>query len=201
MADQQKRCLSCFSLLVNRLHKDKYRSGLESDAAKEQYETFTDSDVKQNLNQFRKFDINKTRLDEFLGAFLIGVPKYKDLWKVCVFIFVLSHGQAPVERGFNINKETEVENLKEESLVALRFIFDEILSRGDDISKFEIAPELYLSCQMAYKRYKEELQMKKDEAQTDRMACKRKLLQEEHAELKIRKKDEEDVIISLGSFC
>ena len=28
MADQQKRCLSCFSLLVNRLHKDKYLSGL-----------------------------------------------------------------------------------------------------------------------------------------------------------------------------
>ena len=97
MADQQKRCLSCFSLLVNRLHKDKYLSGLESDAAKEQYETFIDSDVKQDLNQFRKFDINKTRLDEFLGAFMIGVPKYKDLWKVCVFIFVLSHGQAPVE--------------------------------------------------------------------------------------------------------
>ena len=139
------------------------------------------------------------RLDEFFGAFMIGEPKYKDLWKICVFIFVLSHGQAPVERGYNINKETEVENLKVDSLVALRFVFDEILSRGDDIPKFEISPELYLSCQMAHKRYNEDLEKKKNQAATDKVTCKRKFLMDAHMELKRRKKDEEDVTASLES--
>ena len=184
---------------MNRLHKDKYISGPESDAAKEQYEAFIDFEVKQDINQFRKFDISKSRLDEFLGAFMIGVPKYKDLWKICIFIFSLSHGQAPVERGFNINEETEVENQSEESIVALRFVFDEILSRGDDIPKFQIPSELYLSCQMAHKRYTEDLEKKKNEADADKVACKRKLLVDEHMELKRRKLDEENVVLSLES--
>ena len=37
-----------------------------------------------------------------------------DLLKI---LLLLSHGQASVERGFSVNKETEVENLLEHSLV------------------------------------------------------------------------------------
>lgn len=37
---------------------------------------------------------------------------------------MLSHGQASVERGFSVNKEIEVENLPEHSLVAQRTICD-----------------------------------------------------------------------------
>ena len=39
----------------------------------------------------------------------------KYFWHVCIFIFTLCHGQSSVERGFNINKETLVDNLKEKS--------------------------------------------------------------------------------------
>ena len=39
----------------------------------------------------------------------------KDFWHVCIFIFTLCHGQSSVERVFNINKETLVDNLKEKS--------------------------------------------------------------------------------------
>ena len=39
----------------------------------------------------------------------------KDFWHVCIFIFTLCHGQSSVERGFNINKETLVDNLKEKT--------------------------------------------------------------------------------------
>ena len=35
-----------------------------------------------------------------------------------MFVFVLSHGQNVVERGFSINKEVEVENLKKVSLIS-----------------------------------------------------------------------------------
>ena len=39
-------------------------------------------------------------------------------------------GQATVERGFSINKELEVENLKQENIVAQRIVCDAISSAG-----------------------------------------------------------------------
>ena len=42
------------------------------------------------------------------------------LFSFVKMIMVLSHGQATVERGFSIKKEVEVENLKQENIVAQR---------------------------------------------------------------------------------
>ena len=39
----------------------------------------------------------------------------KVFWPVRIFIFSLCHGQSSVERGFNINTETLVDNLKEKT--------------------------------------------------------------------------------------
>ena len=43
---------------------------------------------------------------------------YKSLFNVVKLILILSHGQATVEESFGVNKEVEVENLKELTLVA-----------------------------------------------------------------------------------
>ena len=61
-----------------------------------------------------------------------------------------------VERGFNINKDSQVENLCEKSLVSFRLVSVEVLFRGDT-SKLDIPPALALSCKQAYSKYKEEL--------------------------------------------
>ena len=47
---------------------------------------------------------------------------YAKLWEVFQIIFTLSHGQAALERGFLINNGLMVENMKEESLTASRFV-------------------------------------------------------------------------------
>ena len=164
------------------------------DAAKEQYDLFLEEVQK---NKFKKFDIKSQRLDGFLGTYMVGEARYKDLWQVCKFIFVLSHWQAPMERGFNINKDTEVENLHEDTLVQLRLVYDEILARGDDITTMEISPELSLSCKQASSRYKEYLAKKNEDVQKKAIGEKRKLLQEEHANVKWTKMDEESIIESL----
>lgn len=39
-------------------------------------------------------------------------------------LLILSHGQAAVERGYSVNKDMLVENLKERSLIALRLVQD-----------------------------------------------------------------------------
>lgn len=43
---------------------------------------------------------------------------YVALFDVVETLLMLSHGQASVERGFSVNKEIEIENLSEHSLVA-----------------------------------------------------------------------------------
>ena len=122
------------------------------------------------------------------------------MWQVCIFIFTLSHGQAPVERGFNVNKDTEVENLEEDSLVAPRLVYDTIVSRDDiDIVNREIPSDLSLSCQLAHKKYEEYHKSKKKVAHKSLMGEKRKLLQDEYAEVKRKKTEEEDIVANLES--
>ena len=56
--------------------------------------------------------MKENRLDEFLRTYIIGKKCYDDLWKVCQFIFTLSHGQSVVECGFNGNKDALLDNMK-----------------------------------------------------------------------------------------
>ena len=65
-----------------------------------------------------KFD---QRVDVFYADY-ISDKGFNSLWNVFVLIFCLSHGQAQIERGFKANKEFEVENLSESSLMSLRGI-------------------------------------------------------------------------------
>ena len=55
-------------------------------------------------------------LDKFLAQFIEKDKILSDLWIVCIFFFVLDHGQSETERWFNINKTMLVENLEETSI-------------------------------------------------------------------------------------
>ena len=70
------------------------------------------------------------------------------LFSFVKIIMVLSHGQATVERGFSINKDVEVENLKQENIVAQRIVCDAISSTGG-ISKVPLVNEMLTSCSLA----------------------------------------------------
>ena len=62
---------------------------------------------------FQVFKSN--RVDKFLAQFIEKDKRLSDLWIVCIFLFVLDHGQSETERRFNINKTKLVENLEETS--------------------------------------------------------------------------------------
>ena len=59
----------------------------------------------------------------------------------------LSHGQSDVGSGFSINLKTELENLKEDNLVALKIVFSELQSKPDFVDYF-ITPGLLQSCKV-----------------------------------------------------
>ena len=73
---------------------------------------------------FLNFDYTKDRLDVFFSEMLETNKSYQDVWNIFKMVFLLSHGQASIERGFSVNKHLLVENYKTQSLIALRRIED-----------------------------------------------------------------------------
>ena len=77
-----------------------------------------------NCETFLAFTIEKDRLDTFLATHVYGVEKFSALWNVMIFVCTMFHRQSNVERYFNINDDIVVENLKKESLIAQRLIYE-----------------------------------------------------------------------------
>ena len=65
------------------------------------------------------------------------------MWKICVFIFTLSHGQSQVKRGFNINQNTLQENLQKKSLVGRRIVSNTLIDNGKCAHDFVITMNLF----------------------------------------------------------
>ena len=158
--DDRRRNISYFNGIVDLLYQRNLVLRKECDKAKSQYEDFLDL-IKTDREKFLSFDLEKDRLDTFLGGYLYKNPKFNELWHVCIFIFILPHGQAVVERGFNINSDCLVENLANESLIAQRMIYDELKSYDTNPRSYKITTELRKSCLTAYNRYNAERKLKK----------------------------------------
>lgn len=75
---------------------------------------------------------------------------------------VLSHGNAIVESGFSVNESLLVENLYDESLIAQRIVTDAIKSAGG-VLKVTIEKEMIKNTKMAYSRYNQVLEDKRQE--------------------------------------
>ena len=61
MADGAEKSCVNFAALADLIHKHNRISGKIADSAKEQYELFDGTEVKQNINKFRKSDMDSTR--------------------------------------------------------------------------------------------------------------------------------------------
>ncbi|GBO38609.1 hypothetical protein AVEN_9117-1 [Araneus ventricosus] len=67
-------------------------------------------------------------------------------------IMILSHGKSNVERGFSINKDCLWENMKQQTLIARRIVYDSIQANGG-ISNFEVSKQLILSVRNSRAKY------------------------------------------------
>ena len=81
------------------------------------------------------------RLDYFYFK-LASISKYKDLLFAVKFILTLSHGQASVERGFNINANI-VKKMSPESLTAKRIIKGHMLANKLKPHTIELPSQLF----------------------------------------------------------
>ena len=125
-------------------------------------------------SEFKNYKSSNTRLDEFL---LGKIDEDKaELKKVIILVLTLSHGHSDIERGFSVNSDMEVENLKEENLVAMKMVHSE-LQTSPNIVDYPITPELMRSCKGTRQHYQQHLEdQKKKEVETNKQR-KRKAVQ------------------------
>jgi len=113
-------------------------------------------------------------------------------------VFVLSHGQSDVERGYSVNKEMLVENLEKSSLITQRLIYDAINADKIKLETMKLSPELMKNCELASSRYKAALRESNALKEKNEVSRKRKLAADDIAELKRKKLCEEECIQNLN---
>lgn len=76
-----------------------------------------------------------------------------DMQNLQNLLLLLSHGQATVERGFSINKEVEMCNMNEDTIVSQRLICDYVRMCGG-VVKVPLTKELLNEVASARNRYR-----------------------------------------------
>ena len=93
-----------------------------------------------------------------------SLPK---LLTVVQLLLLLSHGQASVERGFSVNKETIADNLIQKALVGWRVICDHVRTVGG-VLNVSITKELMQSVSFSRKKYEQHLKQNKQKGERAR---------------------------------
>ena len=136
-----------------------------ADKAQNQFEVFLEDSVLPHEEEFKSFHFRKDRLDSFLATYFASQNCYGEVWHVCKLIFVLSHGQSSIKRGFPVTKEVLQDNLQEKSLVSQRLIYDSLCSSSNlNIEEFEITKSLRFHGKFSSQRYKQELEKNKQKS-------------------------------------
>ena len=115
------------------------------------------------------------RMDEFFSKLLSRSKDFAELWFIVRQVLILSHGNARVESGLSIYKSLLQENMKNESLVAQRIVFDDIQHDGGYL-KVNISQDMlhYVrNSRKAYENAKEENRKRQAEAENQTVEKKR----------------------------
>ena len=154
--------------------------------AKLQFDRFVQDVVVVHKEEFLEFDYaNKGhRLDAFYFTYLPGKSAYSSFSESLKIILTLSHGQAAVERGFSINKSILVDNLKTESLSSQRIVHDHMNVHDIESHEIIISPELRKSVRSSRQRYNDFCQEQKKNAKDTEQARKRKMIEDNVADVK-----------------
>ena len=100
------------------------------------------------------------RVGDFYATVLPKGKGYRDIWFVTKKVLILSHGNGQVESGFAINKDLLNENIKKESLVAQRVVYDGVMQEGE-ILTVNVNKEMMTEVRKTTSRYQLALEEKK----------------------------------------
>lgn len=150
-------------------------SGKFAELVKKEYVKFFEV-VDQNLQSFSGFDPSKERVDTFFSNLMRSSTAHQNLWEFIKMFLVLYHGQSAIERGFSVNKQLLVENLKPQSLVALRTIEDHMRYSELTPENIKIPSKMIQCAKQAHSCYTSELKKKREEKEKKESSLKRKIV-------------------------
>ena len=182
---------------MDKLYENKWITSNDADLASKGFDTFLETVQHEYKDDFLMYDVNSKRIDHFICSCVHGNYKYRNCWKIIMFLFVLSHSQSVAERGFSINKEVEVENVKKVSLISQRLVYDHVMSSGKSLSDFKVSNDLVKSCRLAPSHYVKAMEDFKKVKVNDEKNRKQKLKINEIAELTKKKRAVEFCMKSL----
>ena len=175
----------------------KWISAVDADDSKLQYKEFLKSANSKYKHYFLYYCKKNNVLDKFLGLY-IDRKKSDKLWNICKLMFTLSHGQAAVEKGFNVNKEILLENLQQKSLISQRMVYDYMaLKHAGSLHKYTIPNSLILKCKSSHAKYVQFLEEQKKASENAENYEKRSLILNEISEVKKKKLNIKQCIVSL----
>ncbi|MCK5814301.1 MAG: hypothetical protein KAH03_08580, partial [Cocleimonas sp.] len=166
------------------------------DAVKRQLTKLCDDVLASDSEAFRSFDYKSDRVDQLLHAHLSEKKEFTELWEVTQQVLLLSHSQATVERGFSIHKQTTIDNLKKESLVARRLIHQAVRNAGG-ADHVPLTKELLSYASSARSKYEQYLEELKRQKETEKQTLKRKATDKEVDELKTKRNRLQTDIVSM----
>ena len=183
-----KGAIKKFDEVLETLANSKFCTASQCETISSQYKVFMQECPRKKL-EYEEFGSKKLdRVDEFFSEQLEKRKEYSALWDCIKRLLTLSHGQADVERGFSVNNAMLAENMKEESFVAHRLVYDAVTALNCPVSKVPITKDLVRNVKAARIRYTTYLEDQKKETMEEKKSQKRKLIQQEINDTTNRKK-------------
>ena len=139
--------------MLGHLVKCRHLNVHDVDILLQQFETYTERAVHSSMCLFQSFNFRVDHLDTFMVEHLGCHDDLGKMWSVIKNLLILSHGQTTVEKGFSINRQIVVENMKEASFIAQRSNHDHI----GGIDNLVVMKELLAYAGSGRKRYMEYL--------------------------------------------
>ena len=133
------------------------------DKAKARFSQLCSRSTEEWLQMFTSFDWNKEHLDVFYHKAIGSKEEFKEIWSVFQIVFILSHGNVRVESGVSVNADMLVENLKEESLIAQRRVYDSIVASGG-VLNVNITSGMPTYARQSHSHYQECLEQKREKS-------------------------------------
>ena len=187
MPNKAKRsfCINHFSILLQRLVKANKISSQSAERAKAQYSSFFDV-VNSNVTAFKDFNTENNYLDSFFADFIGRDKSYGGMWEVCKIIITLPRGRSFVERGFTVNKQFSIENLKEKSLITLPRLADHMSASEETTEEVQSTRNMLHYLKDASRKYKKDLYQQRQEKGNESKSLKRKIADDEIRQIKVK---------------
>lgn len=151
--------------LLTILNENNWISGIEADEISRDFNNLCSQPSAQQL--LTNYSRANKRLDHFWNELIFTHANPQSLVKLLKIVMILSHGNANIERGFSVNSECLVENMKNETLIAQRLIYDSVLSETNgDVATIDVPKSLVHSYRNSRTKLSEEIERRKKEAAT-----------------------------------